>query len=141
MPEQKCLICYEDSAVYSALACGHVFCNECYGTYLGHKISDEGHSCIFARCPEEKVGLRMPHHRVSRRRPARLHRPPCAPRQPVTPLARARAQCHLLISDQLVRSLVPASELSVSKGRGPSLPSQRPRGALAVLSRRPPVHR
>jgi len=72
LPEQRCLICYEDTKVYSALGCGHAFCNECYGTYLQHKIADEGHQVVFARCPEEK--------------------------------------CQLLVSDQLVRSLVPASD-------------------------------
>jgi ariadne-1 len=72
MPAQKCMVCYDEATVYSALACGHAFCNQCYGTYLEHKIADEGHACIFARCPDEK--------------------------------------CQLLVSDQLVRSLVPEGE-------------------------------
>eukprot|EP00964_Phaeocystis_antarctica_P112931 scaffold77049_cov100-Phaeocystis_antarctica.AAC.2 len=72
LPPQKCMICYDHSTVYSALGCGHTFCNECYSTFLEHKIADEGHSCIFARCPHGK--------------------------------------CNLLMSDQLVRSLLPEGE-------------------------------
>ena len=49
-----CSICYEPSTSYSALACGHPFCNTCYSDFLSHKITDEGHECFFARCPEHK---------------------------------------------------------------------------------------
>ena len=56
MPEVTCLICYDDTAKeYSSLACGHKYCNECYTTFLTHKIKDEGHSAIFATCPHDKV--------------------------------------------------------------------------------------
>lgn len=54
LEEIKCLICYEQKAAYSALACGHKFCNECYVTFLSHKIKDEGHACIFTTCPHDK---------------------------------------------------------------------------------------
>ena len=53
----QCQICYEPSTMYSALDCGHPFCNECYTTFIEHKIADEGHACIHARCPETKVPL------------------------------------------------------------------------------------
>jgi len=54
LPEIQCLICYEQTKTYSALGCGHGFCNECYSTFLSHKIKDEGHECIFATCPQDK---------------------------------------------------------------------------------------
>ena len=54
---QTCAICYESKTSYSALACGHPFCNECYADFLGHKIADEGHECFFARCPEPKCSM------------------------------------------------------------------------------------
>ena len=72
LPPQQCMICYDHSTVYSALGCGHTFCNDCYSTFLEHKIADEGHSCIFARCPH--------------------------------------GECNLLVSDQMVRSLLPEGE-------------------------------
>jgi len=53
----QCSICYDTTKTYSALACGHPFCNTCYTDFLGHKIADEGHECYFARCPEPKCGL------------------------------------------------------------------------------------
>ena len=76
---QQCMICYEHSTVYSALGCGHTFCNECYSTFLEHKIADEGHACIFARCPH--------------------------------------GECNLLVSDQMVRSLLPEGERLQQWGR------------------------
>ena len=55
---EECAICLEDLDDASpALACGHKFCNECYSKYLCHKITDEGHECVFARCPEAKCPL------------------------------------------------------------------------------------
>ena len=57
LPPHQCTICYESTSAYSALACGHKFCNECYSKYLCHKITDEGHECVFARCPEAKCPL------------------------------------------------------------------------------------
>ena len=59
--------------------CGHTFCNECYSTFLEHKIADEGHACIFARCPH--------------------------------------GECNLLVSDQMVRSLLPEGERLQQWGR------------------------
>ena len=76
---QQCMICYEHSTVYSALGCGHTFCNECYSTFLEHKIADEGHACIFARCPH--------------------------------------GECNLLVTDQMVRSLLPEGERLQQWGR------------------------
>jgi len=72
MPVQRCNICYEDTTSYSALGCGHNYCNECYSKFIEHKVSDEGHACIQARCPTEK--------------------------------------CQLVVSDRLVRSLLPEGE-------------------------------
>ena len=43
LPPITCTICYESKPAYSALQCGHSFCNECYSEFLGHKIEDEGH--------------------------------------------------------------------------------------------------
>jgi ariadne-1 len=57
LPPLKCSICYEESVMYSALACGHPFCNECYAEFVAHKIADEGHDCFFARCPEPKCKI------------------------------------------------------------------------------------
>jgi len=53
----NCLICFEPKPLYSALACGHSYCNECYKEYISHKIADEGHDCVYARCPKEKCTL------------------------------------------------------------------------------------
>ena len=55
MAPVTCLVCYEDVRVYSSLACGHKYCNECYTQFLTHKIKDEGHEAIFVTCPEPKV--------------------------------------------------------------------------------------
>jgi len=57
MQPLPCQICYESSSAYSALQCGHPFCNACYTTFLQHQIADEGHECFFARCPEPKCRL------------------------------------------------------------------------------------
>ena len=57
LPSITCSICYDAKTSYSALQCGHAFCNECYSTFLTHKIDDEGHECYFARCPEPKCKL------------------------------------------------------------------------------------
>jgi len=57
MPAITCQICYDEKTDYSALACGHPFCNECYAVYVQHKIADEGYDCVYARCPEEKCKL------------------------------------------------------------------------------------
>jgi len=57
MKEIRCEVCYETTTNYSALACGHAYCNECYATYITHKINDEGHECVNARCPAEKCNL------------------------------------------------------------------------------------
>jgi len=54
LPEIKCLICYEDHKMYSALACGHKYCNDCYTTFMSHKIKDEGHACLFTTCPHDR---------------------------------------------------------------------------------------
>ena len=57
MAPKQCMICFEPSTAYSALQCGHAFCNTCYATFLGHQIEDQGHECFFARCPEPKCRL------------------------------------------------------------------------------------
>jgi len=57
MAPVQCQICFESSSSYSALACGHPFCNNCYAEFLSHQIADQGHECYFARCPEPKCGL------------------------------------------------------------------------------------
>mmetsp|Transcript_2911 Transcript_2911/g.9172 ORF Transcript_2911/g.9172 Transcript_2911/m.9172 type:complete len:439 (+) Transcript_2911:58-1374(+) len=57
LPDVQCLICYETSADYSALGCGHQFCNTCYTTFLAHKITDEGYNCVFATCPKPECSL------------------------------------------------------------------------------------
>lgn len=57
MQPVQCTICFESSSSYSALACGHPFCNSCYAEFLNHAITDSGHECVQARCPEPKCGL------------------------------------------------------------------------------------
>ena len=52
-----CTICYDEVRTYSALVCGHAFCNTCYRTYLEVKIADEGHAAFYARCPEPSCSL------------------------------------------------------------------------------------
>jgi ariadne-1 len=42
LPQLTCQICYDTSTDYSALGCGHGFCNDCYGQFVSHKIADEG---------------------------------------------------------------------------------------------------
>ena len=87
---KTCQVCYESTTMYSALECGHPFCNECYATFIEHKVADEGHDCIYARCPEPKVlatrqsrARRPPRaHARARRAPTPLRRPP-VPRRAV----------------------------------------------------------
>ena len=55
LPKITCSICFETKQEYSALACGHAYCNACYKEYISHKIADEGHDCVYARCPFEKA--------------------------------------------------------------------------------------
>ena len=57
MQPTQCTICFESSVSYSALSCGHPFCNDCYAEFLSHQITDNGHECYFARCPEPKCRL------------------------------------------------------------------------------------
>ncbi len=57
--EVQCGICFTDSRTYSALSCGHAFCNDCYGLYMRHKITDEGYGALFATCPEPSCPLRV----------------------------------------------------------------------------------
>ena len=52
-----CTICYDSKMAFSALQCGHPFCNECYATFVKHKIEDEGHESFYMRCPEPKCQL------------------------------------------------------------------------------------
>ncbi|XP_021734337.1 probable E3 ubiquitin-protein ligase ARI8 isoform X2 [Chenopodium quinoa] len=51
--EMICGICFEDfpSAMMSAVACGHPFCNSCWAGYLGTSIND-GPGCLTLRCPD-----------------------------------------------------------------------------------------
>ncbi|XP_021772293.1 probable E3 ubiquitin-protein ligase ARI8 isoform X2 [Chenopodium quinoa] len=51
--EMTCGICFEDfpSAMMSAVACGHPFCNSCWAGYLGTSIND-GPGCLTLRCPD-----------------------------------------------------------------------------------------
>ena len=65
LPTVVCQICFESTCTYSALGCGHAFCNSCYAQFLTHKISDEGHECVFARCPEEKCSIAVSHDLLS----------------------------------------------------------------------------
>jgi len=53
----RCTICYESTTAFAALACGHPFCSDCYRSFMEHKVADEGHACIFSRCPEPKCKL------------------------------------------------------------------------------------
>mmetsp|Transcript_4026 Transcript_4026/g.7621 ORF Transcript_4026/g.7621 Transcript_4026/m.7621 type:complete len:552 (+) Transcript_4026:279-1934(+) len=50
----SCGICcdddFEPSEMYS-MACGHSFCRDCWGGFVGSKLTD-GPSCVYARCPE-----------------------------------------------------------------------------------------
>jgi len=50
----ECQICFDRKADYSALQCGHAYCNVCYTEYVSHKIADEGFDCVYGRCPAEK---------------------------------------------------------------------------------------
>ncbi|KAH7728491.1 E3 ubiquitin-protein ligase arih1 [Aphelenchoides avenae] len=50
----QCKICYERRQL-TGLACGHVFCYECWDHYLVSKIADEGHA--YLPCPEYKCSL------------------------------------------------------------------------------------
>ena len=139
MPLIHCQICYESKIDYSALQCGHAFCNTCYTEYLSHKITDEGNDAVYARCPEEKVrgaphesprphrqsiptlafappppvpeGVRLPGHPPLDPR-TRTLRPPL----PAHALMRrgGPAQCRLLISTTLVASLL-AGEADTAK--------------------------
>ena len=80
LPSITCMICYDDSTMYSALECGHSFCNECYTTFLEHKVCDEGHNCVSARCPEMKVAPMPPaHHRRPAPSPYPFHSHPHHP--------------------------------------------------------------
>jgi len=54
MQPEQCQICFDSSTEYSAAACGHAYCSSCYSKYLRHKVEDEGHECINARCPFTK---------------------------------------------------------------------------------------
>ncbi|KAH7709902.1 ubiquitin-conjugating enzyme E2-binding protein 1 [Aphelenchoides avenae] len=55
---RQCSICYERRQL-TGLACGHVFCYECWDRYLVSKrsirIADEGGA--YLQCPEHKCGL------------------------------------------------------------------------------------
>ena len=59
LPPIVCQICFESTRRYSALSCGHRFCSACYTTYVGHQISDEGHACVWAKCPAEGCKLTL----------------------------------------------------------------------------------
>jgi ariadne-1 len=104
LPPVQCLICYETEHEYSALGCGHAFCNECYTTFLSHKIADEGYNCIFGTCPDVKV-------RLSRAILACSVVVMPSSHPPHLPLARfdarflPRAQCSLVVSERLAHSL------------------------------------
>ena len=54
MQPTQCTICFESSVSYSALSCGHPFCNDCYAEFLSHQITDNGHERGAQRsCPRE----------------------------------------------------------------------------------------
>ena len=115
MPLITCQICYDQKADYSALQCGHAYCNTCYAQYLSHKIADEGYDCVYGRCPAEKVRrathspliLRPtgPHLHGRPTAPARTHaawtwcclRPPARAR----PLASARLSVYISSNDEI----------------------------------------
>ena len=49
MQPTQCTICFESSVSYSALSCGHRFCNSCFIPYITHKI--ESAEVLWLRCP------------------------------------------------------------------------------------------
>ena len=49
MPVISCWICFEPSTLYSALDCGHAFCNTCCTAFLGCRLAE---GSFFALCPE-----------------------------------------------------------------------------------------
>ena len=49
LPPVQCSICFEQVRAYSALPCGHPFCNVCYAAFLSHKVVDEGHEVRASR--------------------------------------------------------------------------------------------
>lgn len=72
LPDFTCQVCFTSSGDEPsgkmetlALACGHRFCRDCYGQYLGQKIREEGESrrvqCMREKCnlvvDERTVGL------------------------------------------------------------------------------------
>lgn len=51
LPERFCRICRTPSPWYSALRCGHAFCNDCYARNIVFHIREEGPASCFACCP------------------------------------------------------------------------------------------
>ncbi|KAG8390519.1 hypothetical protein BUALT_Bualt01G0091800 [Buddleja alternifolia] len=51
---QVCKICYESVVVENMLsvACGHLFCSDCWKTYISTSITKDGVGCLTLRCPE-----------------------------------------------------------------------------------------
>lgn len=112
MPEIVCKICFEPTRSYSALACGHAFCNVCYSTYVGHKIADEGHQCTFATCPEEKCKLTITRELVLSLCVPRTELSPQALRPPASAPAPGRAFRSISVGADALCSLMEV-ELSV----------------------------
>ncbi|CAO2832603.1 unnamed protein product [Amaranthus hypochondriacus] len=56
--EITCGICFESfpSAMISAVACGHPFCNTCWAGYMGTSIND-GPGCLMLRCPDPSCAV------------------------------------------------------------------------------------
>ncbi|XP_057539854.1 probable E3 ubiquitin-protein ligase ARI8 [Amaranthus tricolor] len=56
--EITCGICFESfpSAMISAAACGHPFCNTCWAGYMGTSIND-GPGCLMLRCPDPSCAV------------------------------------------------------------------------------------
>ncbi len=56
-PRVPCRVCYDEfQDTYNdmfSLGCGHLFCKDCFGSYLKGQIAD-GPMCVIAHCPEFK---------------------------------------------------------------------------------------
>ena len=65
--QYTCEICFDDDAdmEFTALGCGHHFCNTCYEHYLRQKILEEGESRRI-QCPQDKCHMVVDESTVSR---------------------------------------------------------------------------
>lgn len=59
---QTCEICYCDdisSTEGYALACGHVFCRDCWSAYIENKFTEGRNQALGARCPSQECAVRI----------------------------------------------------------------------------------